>query len=309
MSIEFSYPTIGGDIANQGFFTYSDPKTNKYVTFTQPSEIYIKDITDSDISRLFIKHENIKGVGDVIKGNVYVIFKLKEDSEAKPLKEGYPYNIKFDSLIKNDLARQDSKFSFTGKVQYLYDDTAYTFSKGNHYFIVLGEIRVKSIEESYTEGKVPTWDSELIDTSILIPFQLGFDPSTPSNPSITSENDLICDESEVDTTPSTQTSTNTALNIGVVMVFAFVLMGCLMLIKQVKPDMIKFNIEHGLLGGFETQKPYLIITGIFFIISFALFISNGVKPNNYILMFALVFLVNTIIMMWFKVAVFTTVAA
>jgi hypothetical protein len=62
-----------------------------------------------------------------------------------------------------------------------------------------------------------------------------------------------------------------------------------------------------LLKGFENNKVYLIVIGIFFIISFILFIVSGVSKDetkDYSSLFAIIFLVNTIIMMWFKVAVF-----
>lgn len=282
MSVQFSYPTLGGDAPSQGFFTYSDPTKNQYVSFT-PTNISVIN------KQLYIQHV---GAG----GNIYIIFTLTEDSKASPLQDTKTNQIKLNNLISNELARKDSKFSLTGNVEYRYAGTAYEFSSGDHQFKMPGAIRVKSIKE-FNQNAV---SNILSGTPINIPLK----------PSITDADDLICDESEVDitTTSSTQTSGNTTLNIGVVMLSAFLLMGCLTLIKKFMPNLIIFDANTGLLQGFEDQKTYGIVTAIFFLLSFSLFITNGVIPNNYLLMFALVFLVDTIIMMWFKLAVFTAPA-
>lgn len=273
MSVQFSYPILG-DSQSQGFFTYSDPATNKYVSFT-PSSIAVKG------NKLYIKH-NITG------SNVWVIFNLIPNRKAQNLYYTSK-QIKLDNLIMAELNLKKSTF-LNGNITYKYSDTEYSFASGTHVFEMPNSINVNNIESI---GTAPDLSTANNSTTI------------PLTKSSFGSDDLICDESEVDTTPSTQTSSNTALNIGAVMLSAFVLMGCLMLVKKFKSDTIIFEANTGLLQGFESQKIYLIVTGIFFILSFALFISNGVKPNNYILMFALVFLVNTIIMMWFKVAVFT----
>lgn len=282
MSVQFSYPTLGGDVPSQGFFTYSDPTKNKYVSFT-PTDISVIN------KQLYIHHV---GAG----GNIYIIFTLEEDKKADLLQDTKTNQIKLNNLISNELARKDSKFSLTGNVEYRYAGSAYEFSSGDHQFKMPGAIRVKSIKD-FGSNAVST---ALSKTSINIPLK----------PSITDADDLICDESEVDITTisSTQTSGNTTLNIGVVMFSAFLLMGCLMLIKKFRPDLIIFEANTGLLQGFASNIAYAILTGIFFILSFAFFIANGVKPKNVNLIVALVFLVFTMIMMWFKIAVFTAPA-
>ena len=158
-----------------------------------------------------------------------------------------------------------------------------------------GAIRVSKIG---TTGNAPTLTTT---NKITIPL---------TKSSFGSDDTMVCDEANVDETASNTISTsgNTTLNIGVVMLSAFLLMGCLILVKKFRPELITFGYGTGLLGGFEGQKIYGIVTAIFFLISFSLFITNGVIPNNYLLMFALVFLVFTIIMMWFKIAVFTAPA-
>lgn len=283
MSVQFSYPTLGGDAPSQGFFTYSDPTKNQYVSFT-PSKIVVAN------NKLYIEHY---ATGST---KIYVVFTLKEDKKADLLQDTKTKQIKLDNLIIKEINSKKSSFSLDGSIKYRTSDTAYTFTTGTHVFEMPGAIRVSKIG---TIGSAPTLTTTK-DTTI---------PLTKS--SFGSDDTMVCDESEVDitTTPSTQTSGNTTLNIGVVMLFAFVLMGCLTLVKKFRPDLIRFVYGTGLLGGFEGQKIYGIVTAIFFLISFSLFITNGVKPNNYLLMFALVFLVNTIIMMWFKVAVFTDALA
>ena len=281
-SVQFSYPVLG-DGQSQGFFTYSDPTANKYVSFT-PSAFAVKS------NKLYIKHY---GTGV----EIYVIFTLEQDnnekSKASPLQDTITNSIKLNNLILYEMSRNGSKFSLDSQVTYKYTGTEYDFTNGVHHFIIPGVIRAKLIENI---------NSSLVPTNLPI----SQPKSIPIKPSVGTD-DLICDESEVDTTPSTPIYKNTAINVGAVMFSAFVLMGCLMLIKKFRPGAISFDENIGLLKGFENNKVYLIVIGIFFIISFILFIVSGVSKDetkDYSSLFAIIFLVNTIIMMWFKVAVF-----
>ena len=154
----------------------------------------------------------------------------------------------------------------------------------------------KQLDNIKSIGNVPNFGTSL-----------GQSQFTLTNSSFASDELVECEESDVDKTPSTPIYKNTAINVGAVMFSAFVLMGCLMLIKKLRPGAISFEENIGLLKGFENNKVYLIVIGIFFIISFILFIVSGVSKDetkDYSSLFAIIFLVNTIIMMWFKVAVF-----
>ena len=282
MSVQFSYPTLGGDAPSQGFFTYSDPAKNQYVSFT-PSKIVVTK------NKLYIEHY-ATGIT-----KIYVIFTLKEEKKTDLLQDTKTKQIKLDNLIIQEINSKKSSFSLDGSINYKYDTTAYTFTSGTHVFEMPGAIRVSKIG---TTGNAPTLTTT---KNIKIPL---------TKSSFGSDDTMVCDEANVDETASNTISTsgNTTLNIGVVMFSAFLLMGFLTLIKKFMPDLIIFEANTGLLQGFASNIAYAVITGLFFILSFAFFIANGVKPKNVNLIVALVFLVFTIIMMWFKVAVFTAPA-
>lgn len=288
MSVQFSYPSLDTKNGNQsqGFFTYSDPANSKYVSFT-PSDIAIKN------DKLYIKH-NVSGA------NVFVVFNLKENSKSENL---YTSNqIKLNNLIIKELSSKDSSFSLNNNITYFHPQNGeYSFSSGTHVFEMPGAIRASKIEAT---GSVP---NNLPNTGGKII------PLTKS--SFGSDDTMVCDEADVDgsTTNTDLTSSNTSLTIGIVLACAFGLMGFLGLIKQFQPDLFGFAFGTGLLQGFETvsQKAYAAFAGIFFILSFALFISSGVttgESKQYSSIFAYVFFVFTIIMMWFKMAIFTAPA-
>jgi hypothetical protein len=277
-SVQFSYPVLG-DGQSQGFFTYSNPTTSKYVSFT-PSSIAVAN------NKLYIKHK-LTGFD-----SVWVIFNLIPNNKAKDLYYK-PNQIKLNDLIMAEVISKNSTF-LTGQIKYNYPTgKKYDFSSGIHVFEILKAINVDDIKSI---GNVPDLTSASNNESFPL-----------TNSSFASDELVECEESEVDTTPSTPIYKNTAINVGAVMFSAFVLMGCLMLIKKFRPGAISFDENIGLLKGFENNKVYLIVIGIFFIISFILFIVSGVSKDetkDYSSLFAYIFLVNTIIMMWFKVAVF-----
>ena len=276
-SVQFSYPVLG-DGQRQGFFTYSDPTANKYVSFT-PSSIAVAK------NKLYIKHNLTDSV------SVWVIFILKPNNKAKDLYYK-PNQIKLNDLIMAEVISKNSTF-LNGAIVYDCSVEAYNFASGIHVFKMPKPINVDDIKPI---GTAPDLINVKYKTTIPL-----------TNSSFASDELVECEESDVDTPPSTPIYKNTAINIGAVMFSAFVLMGCLMLIKKFKPGAISFDENIGLLKGFENNKVYLIVIGIFFIISFILFIVSGVSKDetkDYSSLFAIIFLVNTIIMMWFKVAVF-----
>jgi len=291
MPIQLYYPILG-EGQNEGFFTYSDPNTSKYVSLKPTVTL----VTNTD--KLYIRHDINTST------YVWIIFKLVNDAKAKNLYYEETKQIKLNDLIMS----QDSTF-FTNNITYTWyglGSSPYDFSTGTHVFEMPNAIKVsnsnpmgKDAEKSFSE-KQSSEEIELTKSTFA---------------SMT--DDLICDESEVDTPPPKPISNSISLYIGAVMLSAFVLMGCLMLVKMKNERLIIFAANTGLLGGFGTQKIYLIITGLFFLLSLILFILSSVKikdiskkkdvkiHTNYSMMFAFIFLVNTIIMMWFKVAVFT----
>ena len=291
ISVQFSYPEMPYTASNNnpGFFTYSNPIQNAYVSF-KPTELAVSN------NKLYIKH-----IGPNKDSTIYVVFNLENNSSANPLVKNDTINL--NSLISDELERgSNSKFKLTNAVVYKYSGTESNFSNGIHMFEVAGTIRVKDLSNF---GTVPSLTLTQSNTQTI-----------KLTPGSFATDDIVCDTGEVSKTEVQKYSTKVAgtisLNMGIGLMVILVLVAISIALR--KYSGLSFSPDAGLLGGWES--PINIVYGalmvIFFIISFSCFMAYGVQmgkggnKTNIVtgeLTSAILFLVLPVVMLWLKAKV------